>query len=316
MNPQNSNFGSIFNSFVMNSRAYQSKQTSSHTNLMNEKTNFDCHLQLVDTKTEQFSESEALNEAKSESNHVEILEQELQAVSDESSSDSSECSIGYIQTYLADNSYDENSVYQEINFSTQLNEAFDYLYFAVLKEKGKCRKIKFSIDIDRIEFSNQLSGELELYQGDLEVFENIEKMLKDKILCDSLDLIEIELSNNRKLVTSTRTLCRYPSSKLAKTITKSIKLSLNESTSNSYCSNINQGKASTSLSDCKRLLKHVVLRRDPLIFELLISFLRNDTLPYFKDYNQECLFIEEALHWGIPLNNKLRLSKHNIFNKH
>lgn len=307
MNPHNNNFSAIFNSFVMSSKAYQSKQSNTYVNTSDNtiKTNYDNPLQLDDVRIENCSQSEALTDAKSDSNiEKNLLQEELHVVEEESSSDSSECSIEYIQNFLAENSNDEESVSEDRNFGSQLNEAFDYLYFAVLQEKGKNRKIKFSIDIDRIEFSNQLSGELDIYQSDLALFDKTVAMVEEKLICSSQELVEIELANGRKLVASTLTLCKYPESKLAKTIIKSFNSNNNEE--NSKISNITK----QNISDNNiRSLKHVVIRREPTIFELLISFLRNDNLPYFKDYNQECLLIEEAIYWGIPINDKIRLSK-------
>lgn len=120
------------------------------------------------------------------------------------------------QDYLQEISYEESSFSNERNFSSQINEAFDYFYYAVLQEKEKTIKEKDCIDSEKEQFSTLLSKEMNVYTSDLQNFDENCALLKQFILCSNSDIIEFELRNNVKIVTSLSLINKFPNSKLSR----------------------------------------------------------------------------------------------------
>lgn len=171
--------------------------------------------------------------------------------SDSKSSDSMQESS---QDYLQD-SLEESTSSNGVNFNSQLNEVFDYLYYTILQENEKTKKIKDDIDSDKSEFQGILSKELEIYTKDLINYDESELMLNKSLLCSSSEIIEFELRNSKKLCTTWNTLGKFPESKLCKVLkflcTK-VTVSTNQSKLNTFINGQMHGNSSSNQGNLLR----------------------------------------------------------------
>lgn len=98
------------------------------------------------------------------------------------------------------------------------------------------------------------------------------------LMFDASDIINLDIGGTHKIATSRKTLCKYKDSALcAMFINNNIEL---PSHGGNY-----------------------FIDRDGETFMKLISFLRNDELPYFESKSDEILFYEELEYWVISREN-------------
>ena len=248
------------------------------------------------------------------------------------SSISEENSQIYYQDFYQDTSYEEESFAQERNFTSQLNEAFDFIHYAFYQEKEKLKVQKDSIDNEKETFNKIVNEEISYYKADLIQLQDNESLILENLICKSNEVIELDIGGTTKILTSIKTLLKQPNSKLAKAaisvlgisnknkIHNNQTLSFNNSIkgfekfdkkystgdssarSNNIKYNlniINQTKSYNNLIIPQKSQGKYFIDRDSKYFTLVISYLRNGNIPNLIDKIEETKFYNELDFWGI-----------------
>lgn len=237
-----------------------------------------------------------------------------------------EISQNILREYYQENSFDEDSIIPDRNFTTQINEAFDYLHYALLKDNDKIRSEKDKIESEQEVFNKEISDQINHYKKDLNSYNHNNSLIVDNILCKSHEIIELDVNGQTKILTSIKTLIKQPNSKLAKTILAVVGSNIKKGLSfNSSIKNIDKLKAESkvitsncgvkySISNFTQLNKNsncynaiipqkisgkYFVEREVKPFTNMIYYLRNNLLPYFTDKNDETKFIQELEFWNI-----------------
>lgn len=250
------------------------------------------------------------------------------------SSISDENSQIYYQDFYQDTSYEEESFAQDRNFTSQLNEAFDFIHYAIYQEKEKLKLQKDSIETEKEVFNKTVNEEVSYYKADLTQLQDSESLILENLICKSNEVIELDIGGTKKILTSIKTILKQPNSKLAKAAISVLGISnkVNKNQNNqtlsfnnsikgfekfdkkytngdsSVRSNnnikynlniINQTKSYNNLIIPQKSQGKYFIDRDSKYFTLLISFLRNGSVPNFADKIEESKFYNELDFWGI-----------------
>ncbi len=272
------------------------------------------------------SEEEALEQAKKIK--IKGLKDYLLNTSSDSieSVSDNEISQNILREYYQDNSFDEDSIIPDRNFTTQINEAFDYLHYALLKDTDKIRSEKDKIESEQEIFNKEISEQINHYRNDLNDYNDNHTIITDSILCKSNEIIELDINGQSKILTSIKTLIKQPYSKLSKAILSVTGSNIKKGLSfNSSIKNMdklkNESKVISSNSGIKYSISNLTqlnknyncfnviipqkisgkyfVEREAKPFTNMIYYLRNNAFPFFSDKNDELKFIQELDFWNI-----------------
>ena len=108
-------------------------------------------------------------------------------------------------------------------------------------------------------------------------------------LWSNCDIIKLDINGKQQITTTKQTLLKYPNSTLFQYINN--------------CLNKNNNS-----------LKEIKIERETKNFLNLISYLRNDKMPIFKDDKEYQNFLDELKYWEIPLNmDEINKYKRSVF---
>lgn len=240
-----------------------------------------------------------------------------------------------LNEYYQDISIDEDSLLPDKNFTSQLNEAFDYLHYGIFREMERIKEEKDKIIYDKDEFAKAFYEKKGLFSKDLHHKTETERILYENILHNSNEILEIELIEQKKLLTSVKTLTKQANSKLSKLITEIVGVKIkpdwkmkitsqsfnrkssgnslvgsnNSSQNVKYSFNllnqVNTNKNTSSYSNLiipQKVNGKLFINRKYENFLMLVNYLRTEKIPYFEDEYQEECFNEECDFWEIEFN--------------
>ena len=180
-----------------------------------------------------------------------------------------------------------DSGYANRTFETNLDEIFESLTFFISNEKNKVLQDKESLSKEIKKFIEFKKSESEKIKREKQKWE-VSNIIANNLL-SNCDIINLEIGG-KQIATTKQTLMKYPNSNLSTFI-------------------LNKLSQSNGTSENK-----IVIEREPKNFLNIISYLRNDKYPNFKDDKEYQNFLDELDFWQIPLNiNEINKYKRNIF---
>ena len=180
-----------------------------------------------------------------------------------------------------------DSGYANRTFETNLDEIFESLTFFISNEKNKVLQDKESLSKEIKKFIEFKKSESEKIKREKQKWE-VSNIIANNLL-SNCDIINLEIGG-KQITTTKQTLMKYPNSNLSTFI-------------------LNKLSQSNGNSENK-----IVIERDSKNFLNIISYLRNDKYPSFKDDKEYQNFLDELDYWQIPLNiNEINKYKRNIF---
>jgi len=180
-----------------------------------------------------------------------------------------------------------DSGYANRTFETNLDEIFESLTFFISNEKNKVLQEKESLSKEIKKFIEFKKSESEKIKREKQKWD-VSNIIANNLL-SNCDIIYLEIGG-KQIATTKQTLMKYPNSNLSTFILN--KLSQNNGSSENK----------------------IVIDRDSKNFLNIISYLRNDKYPNFKDDKEYQNFLDELDYWQIPLNiNEINKYKRNIF---
>ena len=180
-----------------------------------------------------------------------------------------------------------DSGYANRTFETNLDEIFESLTFFISNEKNKVLQDKESLSKEIKKFIEFKKSESEKIKREKQKWE-VSNIIANNLL-SNCDIINLEIGG-KQISTTKQTLLKYPNSNLSTFI-------------------LNKLSQSNGNSENK-----IVIERDSKNFLNIISYLRNDKYPNFKDDKEYQNFLDELDYWQIPLNiNEINKYKRNIF---
>ena len=180
-----------------------------------------------------------------------------------------------------------DSGYANRTFETNLDEIFESLTFFISNEKNKVLQDKESLSKEIKKFIEFKKSESEKIKREKQKWE-VSNIIANNLL-SNCDIINLEIGG-KQISTTKQTLLKYPNSNLSTFI-------------------LNKLSQSNGNSENK-----IVIERDSKNFLNIISYLRNDKYPSFKDDKEYQNFLDELDYWQIPLNiNEINKYKRNIF---
>ena len=183
------------------------------------------------------------------------------------------------------------SGYANRTFETNLDEIYESLTFFISSEKNKILQEKESLSKEIKQFLDFKKFESEKIKKQKQKWE-VSNIIANT-LWSNCDILNIDIGGKKQITTTKQTLMKYPNSSLSKYII-SLTSSNNKNTDN---------------QDNK-----ITIDRDTKNFLNLISYLRNDKLPNFKDDKEYQNFLDELEFWQIPLNmEQINKYKRNVF---
>ena len=168
-----------------------------------------------------------------------------------------------------------DSGYANRTFETNLDEIFESLTFFISNEKNKVLQDKESLSKEIKKFIEFKKSESEKIKREKQKWE-VSNIIANNLL-SNCDIINLEIGG-KQIATTKQTLMKYPNSNLSSFILN--KLSQNNGNSENK----------------------IVIERDSKNFLNIISYLRNDKYPSFKDDKEYQNFLDELDYWQIPLN--------------
>jgi hypothetical protein len=180
-----------------------------------------------------------------------------------------------------------DSGYANRTFETNLDEIFESLTFFISNEKNKVLQDKESLSKEIKKFIEFKKSESEKIKREKQKWE-VSNIIANNLL-SNCDIINLEIGG-KQISTTKQTLLKYPNSNLSTFI-------------------LNKLSQSNGTTENK-----IVIERDAKNFLNIISYLRNDKYPNFKDDKEYQNFLDELDYWQIPLNiNEINKYKRNIF---
>ena len=180
-----------------------------------------------------------------------------------------------------------DSGYANRTFETNLDEIFESLTFFISNEKNKVLQDKESLSKEIKKFIEFKKSESEKIKREKQKWE-VSNIIANNLL-SNCDIINLEIGG-KQISTTKQTLLKYPNSNLSTFI-------------------LNKLSQSNGTTENK-----IVIERDTKNFLNIISYLRNDKYPNFKDDKEYQNFLDELDYWQIPLNiNEINKYKRNIF---
>ena len=180
-----------------------------------------------------------------------------------------------------------DSGYANRTFETNLDEIFESLTFFISNEKNKVLQEKESLSKEIKKFIEFKKSESEKIKREKQKWD-VSNIIANNLL-SNCDIIYLEIGG-KQIATTKQTLMKYPNSNLSTFI-------------------LNKLSQSNGSSENK-----IVIDRDSKNFLNIISYLRNDKYPNFKDDKEYQNFLDELDYWQIPLNiNEINKYKRNIF---
>ena len=180
-----------------------------------------------------------------------------------------------------------DSGYANRTFETNLDEIFESLTFFISNEKNKVLQDKESLSKEIKKFIEFKKSESEKIKREKQKWE-VSNIIANNLL-SNCDIINLEIGG-KQISTTKQTLLKYPNSNLSTFI-------------------LNKLSQSNGTTENK-----IVIERDAENFLNIISYLRNDKYPNFKDDKEYQNFLDELDYWQIPLNiNEINKYKRNIF---
>ena len=191
-----------------------------------------------------------------------------------------------------------DSGYGNRPFETNLEEIFDSLTFFISSEKNKVLQDKENLSKEIKQFLDFKKFESDKIKKQKQKWE-VSNIIANN-LWSNCDIITIDIGGKKQLTTTKQTLMKYPNSSLSKYI-------MSKTTTN------NNNNTNTN-SNTNNTINKIVIDRDTKNFLNLISYLRNDKLPNFKDDKEYQSFLDELEFWQIPLNiEQINKYKRNVF---
>jgi len=165
-------------------------------------------------------------------------------------------------------SYEEE---QKSGLEMRMEEMIDDIFSSLNNEEEKITKIKIELSKQKERFEKYRNEENKKTKEEKEKWEENKRRA---IKMFSQDIIELNVGGTHKLAIAKATLCKVENSGL-----------------------------STMFNGKHKLKTHkgqFFIDRDGEIFSKVLSYLRNDKIPLFKDEAEETLFYEELNYWAIP----------------
>ena len=167
-----------------------------------------------------------------------------------------------------------DSGYGNRTFETNLDEIYESLTFFISTEKSKILQEKENLSKEIKQFIDFKRTEEDKIKKEKQKWE-ISNIIANNLWSNN-DIIKILLNNGKQqILTTKQTLLKYQNSDLYQYITNVLK---------------NSEK------------KEIKIERDTKSFLNLISYLRNDKMPNFKEDKEYQNFLDELKYWQIPLN--------------
>ena len=180
-----------------------------------------------------------------------------------------------------------DSGYGNRTFETNLDEIYESLSFFISTEKSKVLQEKENLSKEIKQFMDFKNAETEKIKKQKQKWE-ISNIIANN-LWSNCDIIKLDINGKQQITTTKQTLLKYPNSTLSQYINN--------------CLNKNNNS-----------LKEIKIERETKNFLNLISYLRNDKMPIFKDDKEYQNFLDELKYWEIPLNmDEINKYKRSVF---
>lgn len=156
-------------------------------------------------------ESENLN---LQINNFDLINTNLNSSSDEN------LEITYRNIMLNDYSSSEEDYVdvEDSNFTTKLNEAFDFMNFYIVKENKHVKNYKTQVKRQKASVSKEFDKLITDYKFEINQFHINDNLIKQSLLFKSKDIINFCFKENKNLAVSMKLVNQYQDSKLCKSL--------------------------------------------------------------------------------------------------
>ena len=159
-----------------------------------------------------------------------------------------------------------------------IEELLEKIILLIISESSRIHNDKVNLISIKTKFKEQLELHLINFKRDVSKYNTNVSQYKTTLQYPSSDIIDLNIGGTFTTSTSKQTLTKYPQSALAKMFSGKYKLQTHNG--------------------------RVFIDRDGRIFQYVLSYLRNGTLPPFEDNDSlKESFYNELDYWQIPLND-------------